>query len=261
MPTRKDEAVCIRQWDWSETSQTVSLFGRESGVLRAVAKGAKRERGPFSGGLEVLTRGEMIAISKAPPAMATLTAWDLRETFGAVRQSLGAFRAGMYLVDLVHHAVTDADPHPALFDALVSALRALGVGDAAPARRESEAVLRFEWATLSETGYRPELHRDVAGGGGGLVDSPTYAFSPRLGGLTADTGLADVWRVRSETVRVLRAIDAGGEEAGPEGCGGLSAFPTGSVARASLLLAHYLREILGREPPAMRAYHQSNLDR
>src|SRR4051812_20305466 len=60
-----DQAVCIRQWDWSETSQTVSLFGRETGVVRAIAKGSKREHSRFSGGLEVMTRGEMIVHIKA----------------------------------------------------------------------------------------------------------------------------------------------------------------------------------------------------
>ncbi|MFM1832063.1 MAG: hypothetical protein RLZZ461_379, partial [Planctomycetota bacterium] len=26
MPTIRDEAICVRHWDFSETSQTVSLF-------------------------------------------------------------------------------------------------------------------------------------------------------------------------------------------------------------------------------------------
>ena len=42
MPTISDYAICIRRWDFSETSQTVSLFTRESGIIRGLAKGAKR---------------------------------------------------------------------------------------------------------------------------------------------------------------------------------------------------------------------------
>ena len=64
MPIIADTAICIRCWDFSETSQTVSLFTREHGVVRGLAKGAKREKGGFSGGLDVLTRGEMIASVK-----------------------------------------------------------------------------------------------------------------------------------------------------------------------------------------------------
>ena len=72
MATVTDDAVCIRQWDWSETSQTVSVFAREHGLLRGVAKGSKRENSRFSGGLEVLTRGEVMAIVKPTAEMANL---------------------------------------------------------------------------------------------------------------------------------------------------------------------------------------------
>ena len=39
MGTIHDQGVCIRHWDFSETSQTVSLFGRSLGVVRGLAKG------------------------------------------------------------------------------------------------------------------------------------------------------------------------------------------------------------------------------
>ncbi|HAC09503.1 MAG TPA: DNA repair protein RecO, partial [Phycisphaerales bacterium] len=53
MPTIRDEAVCVRHWDFSETSQTVSLFLRDHGLVRGLAKGARRERGSFSGGFDL----------------------------------------------------------------------------------------------------------------------------------------------------------------------------------------------------------------
>src|SRR4051812_33484122 len=150
VPTVIDQAVCIRQWDWSETSQTVSVFGRQQGVIRGVAKGSRRERAPFSGGLEVLTRGEVTAIVKPASDLGNITAWDLQETFPALRRGLPAFYTGMYMADLVHHSLSERDPHPGLFDRLVEGLR--GLGDAAAS---AGAVLRFQWAVLEETGYRP----------------------------------------------------------------------------------------------------------
>ena len=241
MPTVIDQAICIRVWDWSETSQTVTLFGREQGVIRGIAKGAKREKARFSGGLEALSRGEVIAIIKPSVELATLTAWDLRETFPALRRSLSSFYSGMYLADLVRHALHEHDPHPALFDRLLEALRELG--DAAGDRR---AVLRFQWEALVEAGYRPEVERD-ARSGAVLPAVATYGFSPRLGGFVLDGGggaPGPVWRVRGETLSVLRDIAAGGalEGAGP-----------GAIDRASRLLAAHWREVLGREVPSMSA--------
>lgn len=243
MATFKDLAICIRQWDWSETSQTVSLLGRDTGIVRAMAKGSKRADPRFSGGLETLTLGEMMAIMRPAASLATLTAWDLRETFPALRRSLSAFYAGMCMADLVQHTVSEHDPHPVLFDGLVGGLRSLGDGE----RDDRMAVLRFQWIVLCEIGYRPEVARDVRTGRG-LEGAETYGFAPHEGGLTvapAPGTLPDrppVWLVRAGTVAVLRELAGAGDAAA---IGRTSAGPW--LDRANRLLGAYLREVLGRD--------------
>ncbi|TVQ60179.1 MAG: DNA repair protein RecO [Phycisphaerales bacterium] len=255
VPTIRDEAVCVRLWDWSETSQTVSLFTREHGMLRGLAKGAKREHAPYSGGFELLTRGEVVAIVKKEGQLATLTAWDLSDPWRALRGTLDAFYAGCAAADVVHHAVTDHDPHPELYDALTGALASAG-GDPAG------SVLRLVWATLVETGYRPSLEK-AADTGGSLADAETFGFSPRLGGLVPDpagqapasTTQGPVWRVRGETVRLLRELGRDTPvSVGIAATGVGSDWAKPAVHRAVRLLLAYLSEILGREPPAVRAF-------
>jgi DNA repair protein RecO (recombination protein O) len=246
-----DQAVCIRQWDWSETSQTVSVFSRAHGVLRGIAKGSRREHAPFSGGIEVLTRAEVSAIVKPASDLANITAWDLQETFPALRRSLPSFYTAMYMIDLVHHALSERDPHPLLFDALLDALRAL----AEPAGSRA-ALLRFQWAALSDTGYRPELDLDVTGSSRRLPAARTYAFLPRLGGFTDDSPAppppAPYWRVRAETLDLLRLVANGALPATGEFAAGAEAS-NDSLDRATRLLAAYFREVLGRDIPSMTA--------
>jgi DNA repair protein RecO (recombination protein O) len=235
-----DEGVCIRQWDWSETSQTVSIFTRGQGIIRGIAKGAKRENARFSGGIEIMTRAEVISSSKPTDGLTLLAAWDLLETFPAARRSLSAFYAGMGMLDVVQRSLSERDPHPGLYDALVEGLRSLG--EPAADRR---ALLRVIWKALDETGHRPELARDVSTGGD-LEPARSYAFSARLGGLTRDDhGAAPgVWRVRAETVDLLRALAAGSPPDGDEG----------AVDRATRLLALYFREVFACELPALKAW-------
>ncbi len=239
MPSVADQAVCIRHWDWSETSQTVSLFTRDHGLIRGLAKGSKREKSNFSGGIDLLTRGQALFILKPSADLANLTAWDLQEVFPAIRRTLPAFYSAMYIADIVQHALHERDPHPALFDHLLSALRSLG-----PADQNPRAVLTFQWATLIETGYRPDLDADIVAGGP-LSGTRTYSFAPRLGGFTASptpSTPAPLWRVRGETLDLLRAL---GEPANLP-----AAAPPQAIDRATRLLAAYLREILGRDLPA-----------
>ena len=234
----RDEALCIRHWDWSETSQTVSLFSREHGLIRGLAKGSKREKAPFSGGIEVLTRGEVVAIVRSSGALATITAWDLLDAFPAARRSLRAFHVGLYLLDLLHHGVTDEDPHPRLYDDLAGALALLA--------DDPERTLRFgQWALLVETGYRPVVDRDVLTGRPLPAGRPVV-FLPRMGGLTVGAGQGTEpqgWQVRWETVLELRALESGAPGEG-----------TAIVAeRVCRLLASYLRFVLGREVPSAAA--------
>ncbi len=266
-----DEAVCIRQADWSETSQTVTLFCRKLGLVRGLAKGTRRERSPYCGGFEGLTLGEVEFITK-PTGLANITGWDLREPFGAIRHSLKAFYAGVFMADLVQHAITDADPHPRLYEAMVIALHELCQGDQ---RTIDLTVLRFQWATLVETGYQPELWNDLTTGQR-LDQAATFGFDPRLGGLVTDPQDAAsggdggdggrwgqgvlVWRVRSATIELLREIGAEPIGAAPDGVTGtVSISPDDAlidqvVMRAIRLLDAYMREILGREIPSSRVF-------
>ncbi len=237
MPTITDNAICIRRWDYSETSQTVSLFLREHGVVRGLVKGAKRPGSAFDGGLDLLTHGQVVAIVKPNRDLATVTAWRVLEMFRVLRESLAANRAGLFMADITQLLLEEHDPHPALFDALRDALRAL-----ADPSRIGAALLRFEWTALCEAGYRPELERD-AETGSELPGGPTLAFSAVAGGVVADTGAGGRWRVRRETIELLRAL---ARDEIPQG------KDPGAADRAARLLAVYLRELLGREPKTMR---------
>ena len=238
MPSICDTAVCLRRWDFSETSQTVSLFSREHGLLRGLAKGSKRERGKFSGGFDVLTRGQILAIVKPGRDLATLTEWTLQETYRALRERLDANRAALYMVDLAHHLLTDHDPHPALFDALTQSLRDL----ADPARVPS-TLLGFQWSLLEETGYQPAVDRDAETGETIPSDQPVLAFSPAAGGLVVDPDAAGAWRTRRATVEVLQRLARGEPH---------DDAPRDAVERANRLLAAYCRHVAGRDIPAMR---------
>jgi DNA repair protein RecO (recombination protein O) len=248
-----DEAICIRHWDFSETSQTVSLFSRSHGLLRGLAKGSKRVGGRFSGGIDLLTRGQVVAIVKPGRELSTLTDWTLLSTYRSLRTSLGANQSAYYVVDLVQRLVADGDPHPKLYDAVVDSLRALDEGQDCAA-----VLLAFQWLLLDEAGYKPSLkdpnELDAQ-------DATTLHFAPDGGGLVANGG----WKVRRPTVELLRAVaaamddspdDATADVAGSELDAARRAVLQESpevIARANRLLAAYIRHILGTFPETMRA--------
>lgn len=241
----RDEAVCIRRWDFSETSQTVSLFGRGHGVVRGLAKGAKREKGQFSGGIELLTRGEVLFILRKGRDLAAITDWSLLEIYPALSRSLRAHRAALYLADLVAHLVREGDPHARLYDCMTASLRAL-----ADERSVARIVLAFQWTALAETGFRPTLGRGAQTGEPLRQGPGAIVFSAAAGGVTEARDAEDGWRVRPETIALLRRLDAAAPAIGdvaPASFDSLNGESEEVVERASRLLAAYLRHILDRE--------------
>jgi DNA repair protein RecO (recombination protein O) len=237
MPPTFDEGICIRHWDFSETSQTVSIFGRACGIVRGLAKGARRERGAFDGGIDLLARGRFGAILKRGRDLATITEWDPIELYPRLRADLAANHAAYYMADLVGRMLEPEDPHPRLHDALVRALRVLGAPtDATDADASGGvALLRFQWELLVETGFQPRLEIPPVG--------DVLAYSAEAGGFVRDDAEPGArWKVRRATAECLQTLASGHA---------VPAEPD-TVDRANRLLAAHARHVLGAEPPTMR---------
>lgn len=266
MPRFKDQAICIRHIDWSETSQIVALLTEQHGVLRGLAKGSKRTSpsavARYCGGIELLTQGQIVGMTKPTAELATITEWDLQEPYRHLRQNLRAQRLAMYGADLAAALLADHDPHPKAFAALARLL-----GDLSNPDRHDTALLDYQWRLLEDTGYRPQLNQDVRTGQPlewPRIDErdqtppslPAYTFDPRAGGLTvAANGIENgSWRVRAATVALLQRQVAGRDglaEGAPGGPGVPRDESEESLGRANRLLCAYARAILDRELPTM----------
>lgn len=200
-------------------------------MIRGIAKGSKRDTGTFSGGFDPLTRGSIVARIKTNNDLATLTEWQLEHVWWTTRNNLDVNRGAIYMVDLVGRMLTDQDPHTNVYDILLEALNRMDSG-----HDIDWPLLRFQWALLVETGYKPTLET--------VCENETVvAFSSNTGGVVEDTGEIDRVRVRKETVNVLRMLeeDSSMQSTEPE-----------TLRRANRLLAHYLRDIIGKDTAAMR---------
>jgi DNA repair protein RecO (recombination protein O) len=167
----------IRLVDFSETSRVVTVFTREIGKLGALAKGARRLKGPFTGALDLLSVCRIVLIRKHSDGLDLLTDAELVKGFSPQRNNLQVLYAGCYVAELLIELLQEQDPHPALFDVAVETLRALEIGE------KIRLILRhFELGILSETGHMPQLEVCVDCGQA-LTASGPYGFSFNAGGV------------------------------------------------------------------------------
>jgi DNA repair protein RecO (recombination protein O) len=236
MAAEKALAIVVRGTDWSETSRITTLFTREFGKVRALAKGGRRLKSNFDVAFDLLTVCQVMFIRKASGGLDLLTEARLEEQFPALRQNLAALYAGYYVAELLADGTQDYDPHPPLFDAAVEALRTLGSGEM-PA-----AVSAFELVWLRELGYSPRLDACAACGAEFVPTAGPVPYSPSAGGvLCPECGPAapDRRPVSAAALGSLRALAEG--DATPE-------LPAAARGEVRQLLGQTVSGVLGRRP-------------
>jgi DNA repair protein RecO (recombination protein O) len=159
----KDVAICIRAVDYSETSQIVTLFARDTGKIGAIAKGSKRPKSKFDGPIEILSHGQILFADSNKEKLATLTEFQQQPTLLNLHKNLFALYCCYFAAELVDGLTDDCDPHPELFESLIQFLQNVndqrGTGDD---RRGMLALLiLFQLSLLNSVGLKPILSHCV----------------------------------------------------------------------------------------------------
>lgn len=237
MAALKDQAVCLLRRNYSETSQIITLFGREHGKIRALAKGSRRAKSGFSGGVDLLTAGEvMFSPPRNESSLGLLTEFELNDAFSHLRRNLTAQYAALAGAEQLAALTEDLDPHPQLFQALSEFLKELSQPDNALI-----ALVRFELALLTEVGLGPVWQKCCLCSGNPAIGGQIF-FSSREGGVVCRDCEGPL--VEKHLIsRPLQQLFVRQE---------FSTAPTQLLLQAHDLLTYHIREILGRQLPAVQ---------
>ena len=159
----KDLAICIRAIDYSETSQIVTFFAKNTGKIDAIAKGSKRPKSSFDGPIEVLSQGNIVFVDSAGEKLATLTEFQQQPTFTNLHNNLFVMYSCLFAAELLNSLTHDHDPHPELFDSFFEFLH--NANQHYPTSNEQRDTLTllilFQLTLLNEVGLQPILNRCV----------------------------------------------------------------------------------------------------
>jgi DNA repair protein RecO (recombination protein O) len=184
--TEKSLAIVIRQADFSESSRVVTLFTRDFGKVAALAKGAKRLKGPFEAALDLLAICEVVFIRKSSSGLDILTEAQLKHRFRPRPGDLGSLYGGYYVAELLDSLSEEYDPHPLLFDEAVQTLERLS-GDAPL----DVSILRFEFVILREIGQLPAFDVCTSCGEPVVGSAGRYGFQASQGGIICQNCFGD----------------------------------------------------------------------
>lgn len=155
-----ERSICLKKFEYSETSQILTLLSRGEGLIRVIAKGAHRRTkagaSKFDGGIDLLECGQAVFTVDPNRELGTLTEWKLIDGRPGLRRQLRTLYLGLTAAEMVDSLINEHDPHPEIFDRLDQCLAALGTP------RAEEHFLWFLLELLRGTGYLPELSRCVS---------------------------------------------------------------------------------------------------
>ncbi len=239
----KAQGIVLKTTDWSETSRIATLWTREFGKVRALAKGGRRLKSSFESALDLLTVCSIVFLRKSFGSLDLLTEAQVVRRYPRLRTDLTALYAAYYVAESLTDWTEDYDPHPVLFDEALAALDYFGAERPAGTKAAvGLRVMRFEMALFRELGYSPALEECAACET--RLQPPGLAFSAAAGGVVCPACLPRQRERRALTTaawQLLRALAAPGDE---------WERPWDDAVRGEVrqLLGHYVTCVLGRRP-------------
>lgn len=176
----KTVAITLKSRKWGEADRIVTLYARQLGKIRAVARGARRLKSRMGAALEPLTICELNLFEKSGDSLYRVSQVDLIEPFVRFREDLTLMAAAARMANVVGAVTPDGDPDPDLFDTLEQGLRSVVTSD-----DPALTALLFQIRLLGLTGFRPQTDHCAACGKSREIHEPQ--FSPASGGLVCAT--------------------------------------------------------------------------
>jgi DNA repair protein RecO (recombination protein O) len=193
------EAIVLHHSDWGEADRLLTLYTRERGKVRALAKGARKIRSRKAGHLEPFTR-VTLQLARGRDLMIVTQAETL-DAYLAIHEDLIKTSQAAYSAELLDRFTYEEEhENHRIFQLLTETM----------ARIEQEAdpwlALRYyEVQLLDDLGYKPHLFE--CANCGRDIKSQDQFFSALQGGALCPgcgAGLPGAWSVSAEALKYLR---------------------------------------------------------
>lgn len=191
------EGLTLKKTPLGEADLLVTLFTREQGKVRAVAKGARRSTSKLVGHLEPLTQARF-SISRGR-SLDYVNQAQVTENFAGLKDDLEAVTKALYVAELVDGFGAEENPNPPLFTLTLDTLHAIAQ------QPELDWPLRFfEIHLLAVSGLMPELYRCVECNQ--TLSPGEHRFSPAVGGTLCSSCQPEKAHVRPLSLRALKVL-------------------------------------------------------
>jgi DNA repair protein RecO (recombination protein O) len=199
------EAVVLRHSDFGEADRLLTLYTREHGKVRAIAKGARKIASRKAGHLEPFTRVKL-QFAKGRDLL-IVTQAETIDAYPSLRADLTLTGYAAYVLELLDRFVPDEETAlPSLFRLLTETLSRLATNPI-----PWLTIRSYEMRLLDLLGFRPQLF-ECANCETEILAEDQF-FSAALGGAICPRcgqGLPGLWPISMDALKYLRHFQRSG---------------------------------------------------
>lgn len=154
MPSVETRAIILRTYNLAEADKVVVCFTEGSGLVRGVARGARRLKSRYGAGLEPWTLIRIAYFEKEGRELVSLKGVEIERSSFGLATDAEAYQALAYLSALVLEFMPPHEKNLLMFRMMVACMEALGEEGV----RKAAIASYFETWTLRLSGVLPDVN-------------------------------------------------------------------------------------------------------
>lgn len=147
-------AVILKSFPYSETSIIARCYTKEQGKISVIVKGARRKKSPLAAYFQPMNYLDLVYYYKSTRDLQAVSKASFLEIWSSLNSDLKKIAYGLAILELTDKTNTENDPHPDLFDELITVIKALNDSEL----RLNLIFWYYQVKLLTTLGFRPDFY-------------------------------------------------------------------------------------------------------
>ncbi len=178
MSITKTEAIVLKGLKFGDTSKIVTLYTKDYGKIKVIAKGIRKPKSRLAGTLESFFHIHIVFYKKTTTEIYLLSQSEIMHPFQKITKDLNRYAFASGALELLDKLITGEESNPEIFELT---LHTLAFMESCAPRSVEKSFLFFAVRLADILGYKPKFDRCISCGK--PIPEKLILFSPEKGGI------------------------------------------------------------------------------
>ena len=151
----KTEAVVLKTINQGDTSKIATLYTREQGRIKMIAKGVRNTKSRYLGLLDPVQHVEVLFYEKSNSDLQLFKSGEIVQSYYTLHKDFDRLAFAQVAMEFIERAAEKTEPHPELFEIIIGTLASLDNPKIMPVK----SYWYFHLRCLGELGFRFDAFR------------------------------------------------------------------------------------------------------